>query len=144
MTSSSERAEYSSRVGTSLRARRPIWWLLVNVVQWTLGVTAALGLLWLAALWVVGLAQIPAPATPTLGILPVPLVMLVGGVLLGLLLGVVSRWWARIGARRRTAAIGKRLTGAVAKVADERIVIPVDEVLDRHRETREHLDRAAG
>ena len=131
-------------VGTSLRARRPIWWLLVNVVQWTLGVTAALGLLWLAALWVAGLAQIPTTDTPTWGILPIPLVMLVGGVLLGLLLGVVSRWWARIGARRRTAAIGKRLTEAVAKVADERIAIPVDEVLDRHCETREQLDRAAG
>lgn len=131
-------------VGTSLRARRPIWWLLVNVIQWTLGITAALGLLWLAALWVAGLAQIPTTDTPTWGILPIPLVMLVGGVLLGLLLGVVSRWWARIGARRRTAAIGKRLTEAVAKVADERIAIPVDEVLDRHRETREQLDRAAG
>jgi GTP-binding protein EngB required for normal cell division len=131
-------------VGTSLRARRPIWWFLVNVIQWTLGITATLGLLWLAALWVAGFAQIPTPDTPTLGILPVPLVMLVGGVLLGLLLGVVSRWWARIGARRRTAMIGKRLTEAVAKVADERIVIPIVEVLDRHRETRQHLDRAAG
>lgn len=131
-------------VGTSLRARRPIWWLLVNVMQWILGITAALGLLWLAALWVAGLAQIPTPDTPTVGLLPVPLVMLVGGVLLGLLLGVVSRWWARIGASRRTALIRKRLTEAVAKVADERIVSPVDEVLDRHRETREQLDRAAG
>ncbi|HKX65795.1 MAG TPA: GTPase [Intrasporangium sp.] len=131
-------------VGTSLRARRPIWWFVVNVIQWALGITAALGLLWLAALWVAGLAQIPTPETPSLGILPAPLVMLVGGVLVGLLLGVVSRWWARIGARRRTAMIGKRLTEAVANVADERIIVPVDEVLDRHRETRQHLDRAAG
>ncbi|WP_353511041.1 dynamin family protein [Intrasporangium sp.] len=130
-------------VGTSLRARRPIWWLLVNVIQWILGVTAVLGLLWLAALWVVGFAQIPTPETPTVGFLPVPLIMLVGGVLLGLLLGVLSRWWARVGARRRTAVIGKRLTEAVAKVADERIVVPVDAVLDRHRQTREQLDRAA-
>jgi hypothetical protein len=60
-----------------------------------------------------------------------------------LLLGVLSRWWARVGARRRTAVIGKRLTEAVAKVADERIVVPVDAVLDRHRQTREQLDRAA-
>jgi hypothetical protein len=88
-----------------------------------------------------GLAQIPAVETPSIGILPVPLVMLVGGVLLGVLLGVVSRWWARIGARRRKAVVGKRLTDAVAEVADERVLIPIDEVLDRHRETREQLER---
>ncbi|MDV3220834.1 dynamin family protein [Intrasporangium sp.] len=131
-------------VGTSLRARRPIWWFVVNVLQWVLGIVAALGLLWMAALWVVGLAQIPAPETPSIGILPVPLVMLVGGILLGLLLGAVSRWWAQIGARRRKALIAKRLTAAVAEVADKRILGPIDEVLARHHETREHLDRAAG
>ena len=69
--------------------------------------------------------------------------MLVGGVLLGLGLGVLSRWWARIGARRRRAVVGERLTASVAAVADERILAPVAEVLARHRETRQHLDVAA-
>jgi hypothetical protein len=69
--------------------------------------------------------------------------MLVGGVLLGLVLGFLSRWWARIGARRRRAVVGRRLTDSVARVADERILIPVDEVLARHRETRQRLDVAA-
>ena len=69
--------------------------------------------------------------------------MLVGGVLLGLVLGGLSRWWARIGARRRRSTIGRRLTEAVATVADERVLIPIDEVLVRHRETREQLDAAA-
>lgn len=131
-------------IGTSLRARRPIWWLVVNVLQWILGIAAALGLLWLAALWVVGLAQIPTPETPAIGILPVPLVMLVGGVALGILLGAVSRWWARAGARRRKGLIAKRLTDAVAEVADKRILSPIDDVLERHQHTREHLDRAVG
>ncbi|GAA6527232.1 dynamin family protein [Intrasporangium sp. DVR] len=127
-------------VGTSLRARRPLWWLLVNVIQWVLGITAALGLLWLVGLWVLGLLQIPAPDTPTVGILPVPLLMLVGGVLAGLLLGILSRWWAKVGARRRKSMVGRRLTDAVSQVADERILIPIDEVLDRHRQTREQLE----
>jgi hypothetical protein len=39
--------------------------------------------------------------------------------------------------------VGRRLTESVASVADERILIPVDEVLARHRETRQHLDVAA-
>ena len=128
---------------TSLRARRPIWWLIVNIVQWALGLIAIAGLVWLAVLWVVGLLALPRPETPSVGILPVPLLMLVGGVLLGLGLGVLSRWWARIGARRRRAVVGERLTASVAAVADERILAPVSEVLSRHRETRQHLDVAA-
>ena len=128
---------------TSLRARRPIWWLLVNIVQWALGLVAIAGLAWLAVLWVMGLVALPRPETPSVGILPLPLLMLVGGVLLGLWLGVLSRWWARIGARRRRAVVGRRLTDSVAAVADERILIPVDEVLARHRQTRQYLDVAA-
>ena len=128
---------------TSLRARRPIWWLVVNIVQWALGLIAIAGLVWLAVLWVVGLLALPRPETPSVGILPVPLLMLVGGVLLGLGLGVLSRWWARIGARRRRAIVGERLTASVAAVADERILAPVSAVLARHRQTRAHLDVAA-
>jgi hypothetical protein len=128
---------------TSLRARRPIWWLLVNIVQWALGLIAIAGLVWLAVLWVVGLLALPRPDTPSVGILPVPLLMLLGGGLLGLGLGLLSRWWARIGSRRRRDVVGRRLADSVAAVADERILIPIDEVLARHRETREHLDVAA-
>lgn len=131
-------------VGTSLRARRPAWWLLVNVIQWVLGLTAALGAIWLAVLWVLGLLQFPAPETPVVGVVPVPVLMLGGGLLLGVLLGLLSRWWAKVGARRRKAVVGKRLFEAVAHVADERLLIPIDEVLDRHRQTRDHLDRVLG
>lgn len=70
--------------------------------------------------------------------------MLILGVLLGVGLGILSRWWARVGARHRRTVVGKRLTESVAAVADEHILIPVDEVLLRHRETREHLEAAAG
>ena len=131
-------------VSTSLRARRPAWWLLVNVIQWVLGLTAALGAIWLAVLWVLGLLQFPAPETPVVGVVPVPVLMLGGGLLLGVLLGLLSRWWAKVGARRRKAVVGKRLFEAVAHVADERLLIPIDEVLDRHRQTRDHLDRVLG
>lgn len=129
-------------LGTSLRARRPAWWLLVNVVQWSLGLVAVAGLVWLAVLWGIGLAQLPRPDTPSFGILPVPLVMLVGGLLLGVGLGALCRWWARVGARRRRATIAKRLASSIATVGDERVAAPVAEVLGRHRETRRQLDRA--
>ncbi|MHA3837982.1 GTPase [Terrabacter sp. AAH1] len=131
-------------IGTSLRARRPVWWFTVNIIQWVLGLVALAGLVWYAVLWGFALLQLPRPETPAVGIVPLPLVMLVGGVLLGLGLGVLSRFWARIGARHRRAVVGKRLSESVAAVADEHILVPVDEVLARHRATREHLDAAAG
>ncbi|MBB2986962.1 GTPase [Terracoccus luteus] len=129
-------------LGTSLRARRPVWWLLVDGLQWVLGLAAVAGLLWLAALWVVGLLALPRPDLPSVGVVPVPALMLVGGVLLGLLVGAVSRAAARVGARRRRAVVGRRLDEAVARVGDEHVVAPVARVLDRHRETRERLDEA--
>ena len=131
-------------IGTSLRARRPVWWFTVNIIQWVLGLVALAGLVWYALLWGFALLQLPRPETPAVGILPLPLVMLVAGVLLGLGLGVLSRFWARVGARHRRAVVGKRLSESVAAVADEHILVPVDEVLARHRETRQHLDAAAG
>ncbi len=129
-------------LGTSLRARRPLWWLLVDGLQWVLGLAAVAGLLWLAALWVVGLLALPRPDLPSVGVVPVPALMLVGGVLLGLLVGVLSRAAARVGARRRRAVVARRLDEAVARVGDEHVVAPVARVLGRHRETRERLDEA--
>lgn len=129
---------------TPLRARRPVWWFVVNVLQWILGLITIGGLAWLVVLYVMGFMQLPEPETPVVGVLPVPLVMLVGGLLLGLGLGVVSRWWAKAGARRRRAMIARRLETSVAEVTDARILALVAEVLGRHAETREHLDEARG
>ncbi len=131
-------------IGTSLRARRPVWWFVVNVLQWVFGLVALAGLIWYAVLWAFALLQLPHPETPSVGILPLPLVLVVVGVLVGVGLGILSRWWARVGARHRRTVVGKRLTESVAVVADEHVLIPVDEVLVRHRETREHLEAAAG
>lgn len=131
-------------IGTSLRARRPVWWFVVNVLQWAFGVVALAGLIWYAVLWASALLQLPHPETPSVGILPLPLVLVVVGVLVGIGLGILSRWWARVGARHRRTVVGKRLTESVALVTDEHILGPVDEVLARHRETREHLEAATG
>jgi GTP-binding protein EngB required for normal cell division len=130
-------------IRTPLRDRDPAWWRVVGVGQVVLAVTALAGLAWLVVLMVLGWLQLPQPDTPRWGPLPVPFVLLVGGVLGGLLLAGLSRWWARVGARRRARAVEKRLHGAITEVADAHVVAPVSEVLDRHRQTREHLERAA-
>lgn len=108
-----------------------------------LALAALGGLLWYMAIWVMQWLQFPDLTPPLIrGVLPVPFVMVVGGVLLGILLAALSRFLAGIGARRRATAMDRRLRASIAEVADARIVAPVQGVLDRHRATREHLEAA--
>jgi GTP-binding protein EngB required for normal cell division len=130
-------------LGTSLAARRPGWWFVANFFQWIFGIVAVLGLAWLGFLYVLGLLALPQPETPYMGVVPVPLLMLIAGVLLGMVFAGLARLLARIGARRRKRMITARLRTSIAAVTDERIVVPIAEVLERHRATREHLERAA-
>ena len=132
-------------VGTSLHARAPIWWRVVGAAQLALAAVAVAGLLWLALYVVLGFLQLDliVGEPPTWGVVPVPAVLLVVGVLAGLLLALLSRWFARIGARRRGQVMDRRLRASIDTVAQERIVLPVERVLERHAATRTALERAA-
>ncbi|PRY61356.1 50S ribosome-binding GTPase [Knoellia remsis] len=130
-------------ISTSLRARNPIWWQVVGIFQVLFALTALAGLLWVLVLMLLGWLQFPSIETPMWGPLPWPFVLLVGGVLAGLLLALVSRFLAGIGARRRGRVMRERLHESITKVAHERILEPVADVLERHRSTRTHLKDAA-
>ncbi len=129
-------------MSTPLRARNPMWWQLANLAQWLLALVAIGGLLWLVVLAALGFLQLPQEA-PVWGPLPVPVIMLIGGVVLGLLLAMLSRALARAGARRRRRVIEGRLADAVAAVAQHHVSDPVGAVLERHRQTRHQLQAAA-
>jgi hypothetical protein len=129
-------------VGTSLKMRAPMWWQAFGLAQLVLAFIAVLGFFWLAVLVVMGWLALPEMDTPRLGPLPYPLLMFAGGLLLGLALAALARTLGRTGARRRGQRIRRRLTEQIAEVARERIVGPVRSVLERHRTTREALDRA--
>jgi hypothetical protein len=128
-------------VGTDLGLRRPTWWRVLGVAQLVLATAAAVGLVWLGALAVMGWLRLPEPSTPYLGPLPWPTLLLVGGLLVGFLLAVVVRAVARPASRRRADRVRRRLMTSVAAVADERILAPVERVLADHRATREALRR---
>ncbi|WP_270887569.1 GTPase [Pedococcus sp. 5OH_020] len=130
-------------VGTSLRVRAPFWWRAFGLVQLVLAAAAVGGFLWLTVLFVLGWMSLHVGDAPSVGHVPIPLLLFAGGLLLGLLLAWLARALARVGARRRGQRIRKRLVGAVTAVAVEQIVEPVGAVLERHRSTRSALDRAA-
>ena len=132
-------------VGTSLLARSPGWWRVVGGIQLALAATALAGLAWLAAYVAAGWLQLDGllPEAPTVGVLPVPFLLLAGGLLLGPVLAALAAWLARVGARRRGATMDARLRESIATVADDHILGPVHRVLERHAATREALRHAA-
>ena len=129
-------------VGTSLRERDPFWWTAFGFVQWVLVMTAAIGLSWLTVVTVLDWLRLPAVDTPGLGPVPYPYLLFVGGLFIGFLVSVLTRALGRVGGKRRKALVADRLHESVAQVARDRLVGPVQEILDRHRQAREQLEAA--
>jgi len=128
-------------LGTSLRKRAPLWWNVFGILQRVLLIAAVAGFIWLVVLAVLDWLQLHVDA-PGIGRLAYPFLLLAGGLLLGFLLSLVARPIGRLGGRRRKAFVADRLREAVAQVARDRLVAPVQDVLNRHRMTREHLETA--
>jgi GTP-binding protein EngB required for normal cell division len=125
-------------------AKTPMWTRLVRGVQWLLLAAALVGALWLGALAVLSYLRLDAPSTPEVETIPVPTVLLVGGVLLGVLLALLCRVLVAGSARRRAQRADRRLRAAVDEVTDELVVVPLVAELDAYRRTTEGLHAAAG
>ena len=129
-------------VGVPLRTRTPFWWSVLGMLQLLFAATAVAGLLWLVLLVVLGWLQLPVDA-PFWGPVPIPLALLVGGVLAGLLLALIGRLAAGVGAARRRRHVQQVLDDAIDEVSYRHVRKPVMTVLDRHEKTRTLLDQAA-
>lgn len=112
---------------TELKAGRTSWWWTVfNVIQWPALLTALGGFAWLGVLAALGYLQLPVPEVSRVQGWPIPTVMIAGGVLLGIVLAVAAKFIAGAAAGSRGAAARKRLKSAVAAVAEELVVEPVE------------------
>ena len=106
-------------------ARKPLWWRGFGLLQALLAATAVAGGLWLAGLYALTVLRLPEPEPPQVGIVPLPTVLLLGGLLAGVLLALLARGLAVIGARRRRARAEARLRESVAEVAENLVLAPV-------------------
>lgn len=129
-------------LATDISARRPTWWAVVTAVQWIAFAALVLGVLWLIAAGVLGLLNLSIGVPRWLGV-PAPFWLVGGGVLIGVLTALLSRWLSGIGARRRATAVDRRLRAAIEQVAQEQVIGPVRAVLGTHRTVRENLAHAA-
>ncbi|MFF4622960.1 YfjP family GTPase [Nonomuraea jabiensis] len=128
---------------TSARAtRRPKWWRAVNVLQWLVFAAMLAGALWLGGLFGMDYLRLPQPPLPTVGVVPWPTVLLVGGALAGVLIALLSRLAAWAGGRRRARRTARALRTAVGRVGDDLVLAPVRAELDRYARFTEALTRA--
>jgi hypothetical protein len=129
--------------GTDLGVQRmPVWAGLVRVLQWLLILSAVGGAGWLGALAVMSYVRLPEPATPAYQGVPVPTIMLVGGVALGIALAMLCRIVVSVTARRRASAADRRLRAAIAAVSQELVVAPIEAELAAYSRVRNGLTRA--
>jgi GTP-binding protein EngB required for normal cell division len=126
--------------GTDLGvSRTPLWWRAVRFLQWLLILTALGGAVWLGSLAVMGYLQLPEPETPRYRGLPLPTLMLVGGVLAGILLDVLCRLLTKVSARSKARSADRRLRGAIGEVTDRLVIEPIEDEVTAYRTTRECL-----
>ncbi|MEV7965573.1 GTPase [Sphaerisporangium sp. NPDC088356] len=123
-----DRAVSVTSVGSG---RRPRWWSMVGLLQWLLFATMLAGLLWLSGLFLLQYLRFPELPTPTLGEVPWPTALLGGGALAGLLVALLSRVAAALGARRRARKARRALWASVDTVGREMVLDPVRDELSR-------------
>lgn len=132
--------------GVQAVATSPRWWTAVAALHTMLLLTAAVGALWLVALFLLdSLLLIDVDAlTPRVRAIPLPTLLLLGGLGGGLLLALLARPFVALGARRRARAARRRTHEDVAQIADDEIVEPLQAVLADRRQLIALQTRVAG
>jgi hypothetical protein len=123
-------------------SRTPLWWRLVRVLQWLLMLAALVGGLWLLGLAVLGYLQLSVPSAPDSAGLPLPTLLLLGGVALGILLGLVCKAVVGLSARSKARSADRRLRAAIGEVTERLVVEPVEAEVEAYRATRAGLATA--
>jgi GTP-binding protein EngB required for normal cell division len=119
--------------------RKPFWWRAVGLLQWALVLTAVAGLAWLVVGYGLRALGLPAVHYPKIGEVPLPTLLLLGGLVLGVLLWLLLKPIVNWGARRARRRAEQRLRTAITEVAREYVVAPVREVLNAYAQAREAL-----
>ncbi|HJV99097.1 MAG TPA: GTPase [Arthrobacter sp.] len=130
--------------GTDLvGTRRSWWWPVFNLVQWLALLTVVGGLGWLGVLAGLGYLQLPVPEVPRVEGWPAPTLMIAGGAVLGIFLALTGKFIGAAAARARAAVARKRLRAAVAEVARQMVVEPVELEVSRLVSFNAALEKAA-
>lgn len=123
-------------------SRPAAWWRLVDVLQWLALLALVVGIGWTGYELVGGVSSLETPEPPVVAGFSLPLLLLIGGGVVGVVLAVLSRAAVRVEARRRAARAEAALRDAVAQVSQTKVVAPIEAELQRYEAFRQGIDRA--
>jgi hypothetical protein len=101
------------------------------------------GALWLLVYFGLSYLQLPEASAPTIGRLPWPTALLLGGAITGLIVALLSRLVAWLGGRRRAHKAGKALRTSVTEVGEHLVLTPAQEELTRFQQFTEAIKKAS-
>ncbi|MCI7551117.1 MAG: 50S ribosome-binding GTPase [Actinomycetaceae bacterium] len=113
--------------------RHPLWWRLINILQWLLVICAVAGLGWLLLLNFADFLQLRLPDPPAWGIFPLPLLVLVGSVIAGFAISGVSRAIISVGRRRTEKRVLARLKTRARREAESAVINPSYDSINTYR-----------
>lgn len=128
--------------------RQPRWWSVVRTLHRALMAAAAVGAVWLVALAIAGgfLRLDTDPLlidTPGWEWIPLPSLLLLGGLVVSLVLALLVRIPVAVSARRRGAVARRALQSAVADLADRTVLAELQAALADRRELERQRTIAA-
>ncbi|HSK24696.1 MAG TPA: GTPase [Egicoccus sp.] len=116
------------------------WWTLLSWLRLAAETCAIVGVGWLGALAAVDYLRLPElPVPHVTGDLPWPTALLLGGLLVRIVLGVVTRLSARNGARRHAARVRRQIERTLRVVVEERLLDPLRREVDDQRRLRDAI-----
>ena len=117
------------------------WWKLLNTVQWIAFLSLLGGVAWLTAMAFASYLQIPLPPAPVPegSPVPVPTLLLILGVLLGILGAVLGRALVNVSARAYRRSLRMRMIQQCENAAQQVIVAPVLAEYEKLRRYRQAL-----
>lgn len=130
---------------TSVDIARPAaWWKIVHALQLLLVLAVVAGLAWLAVQGVMSFTSTDVPDLGAVVGIPTAAVVVVGAIVVGIVLAIVSRAVAGMGGRRKADRADRALRQAIASVAAERVIGPIEHELDSYRTYRAGILAALG
>jgi GTP-binding protein EngB required for normal cell division len=117
----------------------PRWWAVLGALQRLLVLAMVAGLVWLGTLFLLEWFKIPDPPMVRLGQVPLPTVLAIGGALLGVLVAVLGRQIATVGAARRGERAREQLSAGIAQTVDAAVINPLNAELEAMRAAQERI-----
>ena len=123
-------------------------WSLVTVFQWLALLTALVGVGWYLLVWLLPTLgfSLPflQPQIPVVEGWPVPMLLILGGILLGVLMGLLTAAFGGLAGAIRRRRTRKRLLRQVQATAREQVIEPVADERDRYAAFLEAMRVSAG